>query len=99
MNLKFLELEFKVSRRYSRKWITPVYYLTLFISSVLIVLFTFGGTGYEYIPVRSTDFNESDPLWYERIFHDVDWIPPTRTCDASIITANDGTYNVRNVGS
>ena len=61
------------------------------VITILIVLFTVGATGYEYIPFRTTDFNSTISLWYDPIIHDVSWVPKSKTCDASVIKPDEGT--------
>ena len=46
--------------------------------------------GYEYRPVRTTDFNGTNELWYEKFFVHTPWNPQTKTCESAMIKPGDG---------
>ena len=88
---QLLIIEYPLKAEFS-KFLSFLFICFVSVFLVFIVLFTVGSTGYEYIPIRSIDFNASVSLWYERLIHDVSWVPKTRTCDPAVIKPNESFY-------
>ena len=83
-------LQYPISRPFTLPYFTKIYVTWTIVTSAIIILFSFGGTGYEAIPFQSTDFNRTVQLWYNRIINETSWVPKSRKCDPSLIQVGDG---------
>lgn len=55
----------------------------------IITIINVAAVGYELVPLTSTLFNSSYTLWYEVFIPSKTWIPQARTCEGSIIKAQE----------
>ena len=57
----------------------------------VITLVNIAAVAYELVPVTTTLYNGSNPIWYERLFPSSTlWTPPSMNCDGSIIRILEG---------
>lgn len=84
--------EYPVTRPIRLKHFPLVVFIFLVIWTVLVTIINFAVYGYEYIPLTSTDFNNTQRLWYEKFVPSKGskYVPYTWKCDGSIIKVNEG---------
>ena len=58
--------------------------------STMVTFVCIVAVGYDVYTIESEFFNASSSLWYERMFPGTSWIPPSRTCEGSIIKRGEG---------
>jgi len=67
--------------------------LVLILGLVLIpvlTLYAVAATGYEYVTITTTNFNATQPMWYD-VLNYGGWILPSIMCQPSILKPGDGT--------
>ena len=85
-------LEYSVTRPIAlNRWQTITIMATGLLWVVFVTLLNFAATGYELVPLTSTNFNSTYGLWYERfVSPQTGWLPRSWNCQGSIIKQNEG---------
>jgi hypothetical protein len=62
---------------------------------VIITLVNVVIAGYEVVPLISSNFNSSSKLWYEHFIPKfLALVPPSYTCESSMIKVGDGSHSL-----
>jgi len=82
-------LDYPVTRPFGFPYFT---YIVLFLAVIWLAFITIVNVvavAYETVPFTSPDFNATITLWYEK-FIPTFWLPPSRSCDSSVIPVSAG---------
>src|SRR3982074_2020319 len=82
--------EYQITRPFTLRYFSPIIIVLGVLWIALITVINIATVGYESVTVESISFNSSTPLWYQRFFPEVSWIPKARNCTGSVIKANEG---------
>ena len=88
--------EYSITRPFTLRRFTPILLVsgTLWVSFVTLV--GIAAVGYETVPAQFTpsEFNTSNPIWYEKILPTSEWIPPSQACEGSKIKLRDSSVQL-----
>jgi hypothetical protein len=56
----------------------------------VVTVFSAATVGYEVGTIRTSDFNGTSELWYERFLPRTTWMPRSKICQSSTIKPGDG---------
>jgi len=85
--------EYSVTRSGAGNRLKIVLSVLLGLYIVIITIINIAATGYESMPVQSSNYNQSIFLWYDNFVTSStrQYTPDTWTCDPNVILVNDGT--------
>jgi hypothetical protein len=82
--------EYPLTRPFTLRYLSLSLITFGLIWTCLVTLISVATVGYETVVIQSTEFNESNILWYEKLFPDSQWTPQSRVCQPSQINTNNG---------
>ena len=81
-------LTYAVTRDVETPYLSLVVYILGILFVVFITIVAVITSAYEYTPVLSSSFNQTQAIWYD--FLDTKWLPAPRTCQGSLMKVGEG---------
>jgi len=72
------------------RWVTVSIVAAWVFWSIFVTLVNIVAVGYESVTISSTNFNNTDRNWYEKIIPSTSLIPESWNCSYSVIKVNEG---------